>query len=87
MREALAALKPQFQDQELAAMAAREYVAFLRQMREAPMLVPGLATDHVWHVHMLMPRWYAADCARIAGREVDHDDEADTHGVSFGAQL
>ena len=81
MRQALEVLRPEFQTLELAAAAVHEYVGFLSAMRETPVIVPTLATDLVWHVHMLFPVRYATECLMLAGHEVDHDDEMETDGL------
>ena len=51
-----------------------EYARFLTTMRTTPTIVPTVATDFVWHTHMLFPRRYAAEVRSIVGHEVDHDD-------------
>lgn len=35
--------------------------------------------DEMWHLHMLHPRAYAADCQRLMGQVMDH------HGAGDGA--
>ncbi len=37
------------------------------------LLAPPLDVHWVWHVHMLAPPSYSEDCARVAGRVVDHN--------------
>ena len=37
--------------------------------------VPSLLADLAWHTHLLFPRRYAADCLRIAGRQVQHKED------------
>ena len=81
MRHALEVLRPEFSSDEQAAAAVHEYVEFLSAMRETPVIVPTLATDLVWHVHMLFPVRYATECLMLAGHEVDHDDEMETDGL------
>ena len=62
-------------DSPAAATAAiGRYVQFLRELRCAPTLVPTLPVDVVWHTHQMRPLRYAADCLRIVGRRVNHDD-------------
>ena len=61
--------------------AVAGYTSFMRRMRElqlargAAALEPGLMVDLVWHTHMQVPSRYKADCVRMAGRVVDHNDE------------
>lgn len=38
---------------------------------------PTLLVDMVWHTHQQMPAKYAADCIRIVGMFLDHDDDVD----------
>jgi hypothetical protein len=52
------------------------YRAFLQRSADKELPVPGLLLDLVWHTHMLYPQRYASECRRIAGRLVDHDDDA-----------
>ena len=65
MRHALEVLRLEFSSDEQAAAAVHEYVGFLSAMREMPVIVPTLATDLVWHVHMLFPVRYAAECRSL----------------------
>lgn len=81
MCKALMLLQPQIQNKAHAMNATKAYVHFLRCMRITPTIVPSFCTDLVWHTHMQFPRQYALDCLRLAGHEVDHDDEADTGGL------
>ena len=81
MRQALEVLRPEFETPGLAAAAVAAYRDFLVAMRETPTVVPTLATDLVWHTAMLYPVRYAEQCLRLAGHEVDHDDEAETGGL------
>ena len=84
MRRAMVELQPQLRTFAEATDAVEAYLRFLARVRDAPgaQLVPSLATDLVWHTHMLFPRRYAAECVAVAGHEVDHDDEAETKGVA-----
>lgn len=36
-------------------------------------VTPARDIDQVWHLHMLQPRAYVADCNRIFGYILDHD--------------
>jgi hypothetical protein len=36
-------------------------------------LAPARDVDRMWHLHMLHPRAYAADCQRLFGFLLDHD--------------
>jgi len=84
MRRAMAELQPQLRTLAEATDAVEAYLRFLAHIKDAPgtQLVPSLATDLVWHTHMLLPHRYAAECIAVAGHEVDHDDEAETEGVA-----
>ena len=46
--------------------------AVCRDPSEDLLLAPPLDVHWAWHVHMLAPQSYAEDCARAAGRVVDH---------------
>jgi hypothetical protein len=37
-------------------------------------IVPTYDIDNIWHTHMAFPSIYQADCTRLAGREIGHDD-------------
>lgn len=54
---------------------AREYERFLLLARDYPdrSIAPTRAIDRMWHLHMLHPRSYAADCLRLFGDILDHD--------------
>ena len=84
MRRAMVELQPQLRTLAEATDAVEAYLRFIAHVKDAPgaQLVPSLATDLVWHTHMLLPRRYAAECVAVAGHEVDHDDEAETEGVA-----
>ena len=59
--------------------ALEEYLDFLDRVKHSKQpLVPTRAVDMMWHTHMLFPRRYAAECLRLAGSFVDHDDDVDT---------
>jgi len=51
------------------------YKRFLLLVQHFPNedLAPTRDIDEAWHLHMLNPRAYAADCARIFGDLLDHD--------------
>ena len=85
MRRAMIELQPQLRTFAEATDPVEAYLHFLANVRDAPgaQLVPSLATDLVWHTHMLFPRRYAAECVAVAGCEVDHDEEAESKGVAF----
>lgn len=44
-------------------------------------LVPTYDQDLMWHAHMSHPLAYAADCFRICGRPIDHDDSVTDRSV------
>jgi hypothetical protein len=54
---------------------ARNYARFLMLAAVHPntALAPTRAIDRMWHLHMLHPRAYVADCMRIFGDILDHD--------------
>lgn len=50
------------------------YERFLELARRHPgPLAPTRAIDQMWHLHMLHPVAYHADCMRLFGRILDHD--------------
>lgn len=54
---------------------ARDYERFLlliQQHRDVS-VAPTRAIDRMWHLHMLHPRAYAADCNALYGEVLDHD--------------
>lgn len=54
---------------------ARDYERFLLLAQEhvdVP-LAPTRAIDRMWHLHMLHPRAYFADCTKLFGGILDHD--------------
>lgn len=55
--------------------AADNYVRFLALARRYPRvgLAPTRDIDLMWHLHMLHPISYAADCKRLVGFVLDHD--------------
>lgn len=55
--------------------AAEDYVRFLGLARKYPTvpLAPTHDIDMMWHLHMLHPVAYAADCERLLGFVLDHD--------------
>jgi hypothetical protein len=81
MLEARSVLKLQFDTKDLAEQIVWDYIAFLQNVQRCPVLVPSLATDLVWHTHMLSPHAYAADCLQLVGHEIDHNDELETTGL------
>lgn len=62
-------------DEASVARAVERYVKWLRLVGLHPdkPLAPARDIDRMWHLHMLHPRAYAADCARILGFLLDHD--------------
>jgi ubiquitin len=83
MLKARSMFEVQFCTKELTEQVVRDYLAFLQRLRHCPALVPSMATDLVWHTHMLSPSAYAADCVQLVGHEIDHDDELETRGLTF----
>lgn len=57
------------------AQDVRDYERFLQLARENPdrSIAPTKAIDRMWHLHMLHPRAYVADCLRLFGEILDHD--------------
>lgn len=53
----------------------RDYERFLLLVQKHwdEHLAPTKAIDRVWHLHMLHPRAYLADCIRLFGDVLDHD--------------
>jgi len=56
--------------------ALAEYQQFLGRvtLSQAP-LEPSPIVDLVWHTHQQFPKRYGAECRRLAGAFVDHDDD------------
>jgi hypothetical protein len=54
---------------------ARDYARFLvlAQLHPDEPIAPTRAIDRMWHLHMLHPRAYHADCLAIFGDLLDHD--------------
>jgi hypothetical protein len=57
------------------ASAVDRYLKWLRLIVLHPdvPIAPTRDIDRMWHLHMLHPRAYAADCQRILGFLLDHD--------------
>jgi hypothetical protein len=60
---------------EVLARDAADYERFLILAQRYPSepLAPTRAIDRMWHLHMLHPRQYAADCDQLFGDLLDHD--------------
>jgi hypothetical protein len=56
--------------------SVRRYEMMLELMKKHPrqFIVPTYDIDNIWHTHLAFPSRYKADCKRIAGREINHDD-------------
>lgn len=54
---------------------AQDYVRFLLLVKEHPdmPLAPTKRIDRMWHLHMLHPKAYVADCMKLLGEILDHD--------------
>ncbi|WP_437995695.1 glycine-rich domain-containing protein-like [Sorangium sp. So ce185] len=61
-------------EDELAA-DVRDYEHFLLLAKEHPEIpiAPTKRIDRIWHLHMLHPKAYVADCMRLFGDILDHD--------------
>ncbi|KAG0707493.1 hypothetical protein DFH29DRAFT_895981 [Suillus ampliporus] len=61
-----------------------KYHAFIGLMASLPseFFVPTLDIDLVWHTHQLKAIKYLADCRRLVGRCVDHNDKVDEGKLS-----
>eukprot|EP01113_Clastostelium_recurvatum_P033306 TRINITY_DN4389_c0_g1_i1.p1 TRINITY_DN4389_c0_g1~~TRINITY_DN4389_c0_g1_i1.p1 ORF type:complete len:355 (-),score=84.39 TRINITY_DN4389_c0_g1_i1:62-1126(-) len=67
-----------------------QYARFLLLMREygkKHTLVPTLGIDLMWHAHMITPECYEADCKRIVGRFVNHDDSIDEKSLAASLEV
>eukprot|EP01113_Clastostelium_recurvatum_P033307 TRINITY_DN4389_c0_g1_i2.p1 TRINITY_DN4389_c0_g1~~TRINITY_DN4389_c0_g1_i2.p1 ORF type:complete len:414 (-),score=101.43 TRINITY_DN4389_c0_g1_i2:62-1228(-) len=67
-----------------------QYARFLLLMREYGQkhtLVPTLGIDLMWHAHMTTPECYEADCQRIVGRFVNHDDSIDEKSLAASLEV
>lgn len=67
--------KPSGWSQERVAAAIRSYIRFLLLIAQHPCQphAPTRDIDKIWHLHMLAPRAYHADCMRLFGEILDHD--------------
>ena len=66
---------PQDWSREKRELEARRYEMFLRLSAKHPgkRATPTREIDDLWHLHMLHPAAYYADCIRLFGRIFDHD--------------
>ena len=71
-----ATVRPQFECAAAASSVMAEYRRFLELAGGIAAAVPTVAVDFVWHTHMQWPQRYATECVAVAGRVLDHDDEA-----------
>jgi len=55
--------------------AITRYLCFLHLVAQHPgeAIAPTRDIDVIWHLHMLSPRAYHADCTRLFGELLDHD--------------
>lgn len=55
--------------------AIDRYAKFLRLAAKFPdePIAPASDIDEIWHLHMLRPSAYVADCQQIVGHLLDHD--------------
>jgi hypothetical protein len=80
-----AAVRPQFECAAAAASVVAEYRQFLELAGGMAAAVPTVAVDFVWHTHMQWPQRYATECVAVAGRVLDHDDEAPPSELEWAA--
>jgi hypothetical protein len=75
LRAKPAAERHMFPTDEEVVAAVAEYQRFfvLMCLRNNEDLVPSRAQDEVWHVHMMSPKAYVADCLAYAGEVIDHN--------------
>lgn len=68
------ALPPEWSTADIERAVLR-YRRFLGLVQEAPSrpVAPTRDIDFIWHLHMLSPRAYFADCQRLFGDILDHD--------------
>ncbi len=66
---------PQDWSREARVREARRYAMFLQLASKHPgkRATPTREIDEFWHLHMLHPAAYLADCVRLFGRVFDHD--------------
>ncbi|MFO0744517.1 MAG: glycine-rich domain-containing protein-like [Myxococcota bacterium] len=62
-------------DDAAIAQAILRYRRFLHLVGLSPTtpIAPTRDIDFIWHLHMLSPRAYQADCMRLFGAVLDHD--------------
>lgn len=67
--------KPRDWSPERVTAAIRNYGRFLLLIAQHPSQphAPTSDIDKIWHLHMLSPRAYHADCMRLFGEILDHD--------------
>lgn len=53
----------------------KDYERFLLLVKDNPgqRVAPTKRIDRIWHLHMLHPKAYVADCVRLFGEILDHD--------------
>lgn len=83
---------PDYDQAEFLADACSRYTKLLRLWSTSrSFLVPTYDQDLMWHAHMCHPVAYAADCLRLCGRPIDHDDSVTDRSagskLSTGAEI
>jgi hypothetical protein len=79
-------VRPQLECAAAAASVVAEYRQFLELAGGMAAAVPTVAVDFVWHTHMQLPERYVTECLAVAGRVLDHDDEAPSSKLEWAAE-
>jgi hypothetical protein len=78
---------PEYDDTVFLEESVARYELMLRLMKDNPtqFIVPTYDIDNIWHTHLAFPCRYIADCRRLAGRPINHDDDVghDRSATSF----
>ena len=67
---------PEYDDTKFLDDSLCRYQMMLNLMRLHPdqFIVPTYDIDNIWHTHLAYPARYFADCLRVVGHDVGHDD-------------
>ena len=68
---------PEYEDDSFLEDSVQRYGMMLALMNQHPgqFIVPTYDIDIIWHTHLAFPCRYIEDCRRLAGRDVNHDDQ------------
>ena len=68
---------PEYEDKAFLEQSVLRYEMMLALMKRHPQqfIVPTYDIDNIWHTHLAFPSKYIEDCRKLAGREINHDDD------------